>query len=150
MTLITLTLILHVVIGLIGVAASFMVVIGLLKQKLSFKFLSFATFTAFISYILSWVTGGYYYVIQYGGAVKPVIIAGPYPWAHAFFTEVKEHVFLFLPFLSLILFLMVFFMRETLSEDTQMKRILMLIALLVFLLGIYVTVSGMIMSGSVK
>ena len=36
----------------------------------------------FASFIISWISGAYYYVLYYGTAVKPVIVAGDYPWAH--------------------------------------------------------------------
>lgn len=51
--------------------------------------------------VLAWLVGGYAYLSGYGPNVKPVILHGPLPWAHAVFTETKEHVFLFLPFLAL-------------------------------------------------
>jgi len=50
----------------------------------------------------SWVVGGFYYVTEYGAAVKPIIKSGPLPWAHSVITETKEHVFLFLPFLAML------------------------------------------------
>ncbi len=50
----------------------------------------------------SWIVGGFYYVTEYGAAVKPIIKSGPLPWAHSVITETKEHVFLFLPFLAIL------------------------------------------------
>jgi len=47
---------------------------------------------------LAYITAGYYYVLYYG-ADKAVIKAGPWPWAHGFFMETKEHLF----FLTLLL-----------------------------------------------
>src|SRR3989338_2481334 len=57
-----------------------------------------------IALFLSWFIGGYYYVNTYGNEVKPIIKEGPQPWAHGIFMETKEHVFLFLPFLSILAF----------------------------------------------
>jgi len=145
-----LLLISHIVIGLVGVAASYLVVMGLLKRELPLRFLRISSLVAFLSYQASWLAGGFYYVVYYGGFVKPVIKAGPYPWAHAFFTEVKEHVFLFLPFVSLTLFLTLWFMGDSLTEDKSLRRTVMLVALAAFLIGVYVTVSGVIMSGAVR
>ena len=50
----------------------------------------------------AWFAGGFYYVEFYGPDVKPWIKEGPLPWAHKVVMETKEHVFLFLPFLSLM------------------------------------------------
>ena len=54
--------------------------------------------------VLSWVSGGYYYLAHYGPHVKPAIKAGSLPWAHTVGMELKEHVFLFLPFLGLSIY----------------------------------------------
>ena len=48
------------------------------------------------AFLLSWLVGGYYYVVYYGSLVKPVIKAGIAPWAHAIAMETKEHIFLFI------------------------------------------------------
>ncbi|MCZ7646178.1 MAG: hypothetical protein M5U26_12965 [Planctomycetota bacterium] len=50
---------------------------------------------------LSWFVGGYYYLMHYGPNVKPAIQAGSLRWAHGIAMELKEHVFLFLPFLGM-------------------------------------------------
>lgn len=50
----------------------------------------------------AWFFGGFYYITEYGAAVKPIIKSGPMPWAHEVITETKEHVFLFLPFLAIL------------------------------------------------
>ena len=49
----------------------------------------------FISFVATWIIGGYYYVKFYGPLVKPIIKASNAPWAHGIAMEVKEHVFLF-------------------------------------------------------
>jgi len=149
-TLLKIALSSHVIFGIIGVIAVYAVWMSLLKKTPSINFLKYASLTAFISYLISWVTGGYYYVVYYGGVVKPVIKAGEYPWAHAFFTEVKEHVFLFLPFASLSIFLTFWLMGDKLIEDRLLRRSLMFVALAVFLIGAYVTASGVIMSGAAR
>lgn len=52
----------------------------------------------------AWSAGGFYYVEIYGSEVKPFIEEGPWPWAHQAVMETREHVFLFLPFLSVLAF----------------------------------------------
>lgn len=55
-----------------------------------------------IAFFISWVAGGYYYLTNYQASVKALILGGPNPWAHDVFTETKEHVFMFLPFMALV------------------------------------------------
>jgi len=97
-----------------------------------------------------WIAGGYNYLKGYGSQVKPVILAGPYPWAHQIIMEVKEHIFVFIP-------IMVFALSITLSKldkdaflaDTDSRRALMMITclalfmvLLMFLMGTVISYTG--------
>src|SRR3990172_12094924 len=59
-----------------------------------------------ISFILTWIIGGYYYVKFYGSLVKPIIKAGSAPWAHAIAMEAKEHIFLFAFPIAITIFLL--------------------------------------------
>ena len=45
---------------------------------------------------ISYFFGGYFYVKFYGITDRAVILAGPWPWAHRFAMEVKEHIFFIL------------------------------------------------------
>ncbi|WP_159588886.1 hypothetical protein [Chelativorans xinjiangense] len=51
---------------------------------------------------LAYVVGGYWYVVNYA-ADKALIKAGPWPFAHEFFMEAKEHVFLSLLLVATLL-----------------------------------------------
>jgi hypothetical protein len=51
---------------------------------------------------LSYVVGGYWYLTYYY-VDKAKILAGPWPFAHSFFMETKEHVFLSLLLLATFL-----------------------------------------------
>src|SRR3989344_2053413 len=91
---------LHAALGEIGILAFLWAFVELLnptehRTKRAVIAVSLGT----ILFFASWIIGGYYYVQYYGPDVKPVINAGSEPWAHKVFTETKEHVFLFLPFL---------------------------------------------------
>lgn len=57
---------------------------------------AFAAVIGLLGFIASWLAGGYYYVNFYGLLVKPTIIKGSAPWAHAIAMEAKEHIFLFI------------------------------------------------------
>lgn len=141
-------LILHVVIGILGVGASYTLLMGLLKRKPKLSLLRIYSLTAFLSYLISWGTGGYYYVFRYGGEVKPVIKAGLYPWAHALFMEVKEHIFLFLPVMAFTTLLALWAYGEKLEENKSLRRALILISVMMVLFGTFITASGIIISGA--
>ena len=96
-------LVAHIILGLIGIGAFYAVWMGLLKKVPKLAFLFWASLLGFLSFIASWLTGGYYYVEYYGGAVKPIIKAGEYPWAHLVVMEAKDVIFLFLPILGFCL-----------------------------------------------
>jgi hypothetical protein len=48
---------------------------------------------------LTYIIAGYWYVVHYAPE-KAIIKAGPWPFAHGFFMETKEHVFLMLLLLA--------------------------------------------------
>ena len=143
-------LIAHIVLGLIGIGALFALAMALLKKMPSMRFLRISSLIAVIGFILSWISGGDYYVTYYGGPVKAAIKAGPNPWAHAFFMEAKEHVFLLLPFISLALACAFFFGGERIVSDDKKRHALLAITLIAGLIGVFSTLSGVIISGSVR
>lgn len=85
--------------------------------------------------ITAWVVGGYYYVKFYGPLVKPVIKAGPMPWAHSIVIETKEHVFLFLPFLAILTTGLLHSLREQLIANRQFRIALLVLAGLIVLIA---------------
>ena len=96
--------------------------------------------------ILSWIVGGYYYVTIYGADVKPLIKAGPQPWAHAVFTETKEHVFLLLPYLGLLAFFMIRTAGDNLLKDRKSRLAVQLICLMIVLIGLSMAGMGYLIS----
>lgn len=150
MTITTISLITHVLVGLVGVMASYATLMGLLKRKPSIKFIQGASLVAFVSYFISWVTAAYYYVTHYGSVVKPIIKAGEYPWAHSLVTETKEHVFLFLPVVSFLIFLTALYLGDLLRERPPLRKALTLIVLATVMIGIFITFSGIIISGAAR
>ena len=148
--MVTLALIAHVFIGLLGVGASYVVVMQLLRSHIPLAWLQWTSVIAFTSYVLSWITGGFYYVVRYGSEVKPVIKAGPYPWAHSIVTESKEHIFLFLPFLAFLTMIVALFFGSELQENRKLRRAVIGIGIVTFFLGVLIAVAGVIMSGSVQ
>lgn len=89
---------------------------------------------ATIALFFSWIIGGFYYVEIYGAVVKPLIKEGPQPWAHLVITETKEHVFLFLPFLSLLTFGLISSYSQKILEDKKFRvAVISLCALIIFI-----------------
>ncbi len=102
-----------------------------------------------ISFALSWLFGGYYYVRYYGNLVKPVIKAGAAPWAHDVIMESKEHIFLFiLPLALTILFLSLLSGDEL--KDSGLKRPLMMLVGLTAGLALLIGLMGFIISSAAR
>jgi hypothetical protein len=150
MTILPQLLIAHVTIGLIGVMASYALLMGFLRRKISIPFLKGAALTAVVSYVIAWFTGGYYYVVFYGKAVKPIIKAGAYPWAHSFFMETKEHLFLLLPILAITLFVLVARCGTAFDTHPKLKKYTALVAALTTGIGVFMALAGVVISGAVR
>ena len=140
----------HVVLGLLGVAAFYAVWMQLLKQKVSVRFTKISSIWGVIFLVLSWVTGGYYYATYYGVAVRSVIRAGQYPWAHSVFMEAKEHIFLFLPFLGIVLAVTLVALGEKINSKPVLKKELAILAGVLSVLGIFIALAGAVISGAVR
>lgn len=144
------TLITHVISGLVGFMATYAVLMALFRKKSSIKILRFSSALAFLSYLTSWFSGGYYYVFRYGAEVKPIIKNGDNGWAHSFFMETKEHVFLLLPILTFMLALVFFLRGDDVVSSGKMKRVVIYMTVLTALLALFITASGIIISGSAR
>lgn len=101
------------------------------------------------SYVLAWITGGYYYVVYYGKLVKPVIMGGTAPWAHAIAMEAKEHVFLFLIPAAITILLAVFLLRNEAGWEPIKKNFKILVGLTAGL-GLFIGALGFIISAAAR
>ncbi|AKB28849.1 hypothetical protein MSSIT_2130 [Methanosarcina siciliae T4/M] len=107
-------------------------------------------FTAFLVTAGCWIAGGYNYLTAYGFRVKPVILAGPHPWAHEIVMEAKEHIFVFLPIIVFALSITLhIFDRDAFQGETKSRRALTMVAylalfmvLLMFLMGAVISNAG--------
>lgn len=143
-------LIAHIIFGLLAIMAFYAVWLNLIKQKLNLDFLKFISLSGFLMIVLSWITGGYYYLNYYSPVVGNIVKAGPYPWAHAIFTESKEHIFLFMPFLALIIYAIIWILNERIEQSPALKKSILYLSALTSVLGIIITLSGVIISGAVR
>lgn len=95
---------LHAVLGEVGAIALLWVMVELWHPTEAGKRRAVkAAWLGVAALLAAWVFGGWYYVAEYGNAIKPIIKAGPLPWTHSVIMETKEHLFLFLPFLAILI-----------------------------------------------
>lgn len=143
-TLLTVALISHVLLGVIGMMTAYVVWRELLRVQPHSTNLRRSSLATLLTWLGAWLTGGYYYVVYYGANVKPVIKSGQYAWAHGVFMEWKEHIFLFLPFLALVLWLAV--RRESINSN----RPLVWLSGVTWFLALFITGAGILVSGAVQ
>src|SRR6266496_3889647 len=98
-----LILLAHPTFGALGILAAVWVFVETLNARESNQArIRVAALVAAAFIWVSYLVGGYWYVTSYA-ADKARIIAGPWPFAHNFFMETKEHVFLGLLLLATFL-----------------------------------------------
>ncbi|EKD79191.1 MAG: hypothetical protein ACD_41C00139G0001, partial [uncultured bacterium] len=116
----------------------------LLRAQPHLRWLRRSSLATVLAWVGAWLAGGYYYVVYYGANVKSVIKAGQYGWAHSVFMEWKEHVFLFLPFLALVVWLAV--RKEPINAQPQ----LVWLSGILWVLALLITGAGVLVSGAVQ
>lgn len=94
----------------------------------------------------AWLLGGYWYVTYYAPE-KAIILKGPWPWAHNFFMETKEHLF----FIPLILaFYLPFAAAVKLARNARARAMVMTVAALIVLSALAVEGAGAVINAGVK
>ncbi len=141
----------HAIMGELGFLAFIWVFVELLNPTEGrIKRAKIASVLGVIFLFTSWLMGGFYYVNVYGEDVKPVIKAGPEPWAHKIIMETKEHTFLFLPFLSILNVFMIFSYGNNLINNKKARMSVLLIAGLIVLLGLAMAGMGYLVSSGFR
>jgi len=117
---------------------------GIMRVKLA----SYAV--AFFNIFGCWIVGGYHYLTAYGSKVKPIIKAGSQPWAHQIIMETKEHVFIFLPIISLLLAMTLITKSQDdiLLTDHRSRRAVIAIASLALFMVLLMFVTGVVISSA--
>ena len=140
---------LHLGFAIIGIDA-FLWLLGKLKGGGgSQKSMIITAAVGVISFIASWITGGYYYVVYYGAIVKPVIKSGLAPWAHNIIMETKEHIFLFIiPLAMTVLFITLLDKKE--MERLRIRQIALWLSGAVAVLGLLIGAMGFIISAAAR
>lgn len=126
----------HAFLGEAGIIAFIWVFVELLNpDKRRVDRAKFAAFLGVVFFFLSWASGGFYYVSQYGLEIKPIIKEGPQPWAHLIFMEVKEHIFFFLPFLSILTLSILNKYDNELLNDKRIKKSVLALCIAIIIIG---------------
>jgi hypothetical protein len=95
---------------------------------------------------LAFMIGGYWYVVDYK-ADKEVILGGPWPMAHNYFMETKEHFVI--PLLLLATYLPIA-ASNNLAANKEARRLVLCVAGLVVALALMAEGHGAIISMGVK
>jgi hypothetical protein len=95
---------------------------------------------------LTYIIGGYWYVVYYAPE-KAIIKGGPWPFAHNFFMETKEHVFLMLLLLATYLPIAA---SNNLARNKMARKVVLWVAGLIVPISLSMEGSGAILSIAVK
>jgi len=95
---------------------------------------------------LSFLVGGYWYVVFYP-ADKAIILKGPWPFAHEYFMETKEHLVILLLLLATYLPIAA---SNPLAANREARRLVLWLAALILLLGLIIEGHGAIIAMGVK
>ncbi|MGA9453836.1 MAG: hypothetical protein WBW41_21105 [Verrucomicrobiia bacterium] len=95
---------------------------------------------------LAFLIGGYWYVVFYP-ADKAIILNGPWPFAHSYFMETKEH-------LVIVLLLLVTYLpiasSNHLAANREARRLVLWVLAVIALLGLMIEGHGAIIAMGVK
>jgi hypothetical protein len=95
---------------------------------------------------LTYFIGGFWYVVYYAPE-KAIIQGGPWPFAHGFFMETKEHVFLMLLLLATYLPIAA---SGNLAKSKAARKVVLWVAGLIVPISLSMEGSGAILSIAVK
>ena len=141
----------HAITGILSIFAFLLVFVELLSstEKTIRRIKIFATLGTILIFI-SWLIGGYYYVTYYGIDVKLAIKKGPTPWIHNIIMETKEHIFLFLPFLAILVTGMIFRFNTDLLKNHKAKSSVLMLCALIILIGLAIAGMGYLISAGAR
>lgn len=143
----------HVLFGVFGILfAVWVAVEAANSSEANQRRLKLASIGTTLFLWLTYLIGGWWYVVYYGAAVsnsdKSIILAGPWKWSHSFFMETKEHIFFMMLFLSILLPIVTF--RNQIFKDTKVRNLTIVIALTIVVLGLGMEGFGAMISKGIK
>lgn len=95
---------------------------------------------------IAFIIGGYWYVVFYP-ADKAVILKGPWPFAHKYFMETKEHLVIMLLLLTTYLPIAA---SNDLAASKDARRLVLWVSAIIPLLGLMIEGHGAIIAMGVK
>lgn len=144
---ISLKILIHAGLGDLGSLCFLWVLVEIINAKEGgLKRARNASLLGILGIFASWIVGGYYYVATYGSQVKPVITASQFKWAHSIVMETKEHIFLFLPILACLVWLILNSTDSWKSMTDKGRRSVGLLATLIFLIGFSMALMGFLIA----
>lgn len=143
--------VLHAATGELGALLFLWVIIELKnRQEAGFQRAKWVSLSGFILLFASWFFSGAYYTTHYGAAVKPVIKGGDLAWVHGVIMETKEHVFIFIPILALLVFLILLAFPKWASGNGIPRKPVFALSILIIVLGFGMVGLGYIISAAAR
>ena len=137
----------HVLFGMLCIVAAVWVLVDVLNaNEGNLARIRTMSLAVAIFMWLAFLIGGYWYVTFYA-ADKAAILQGPWPWAHKFFMEMKEHVIFILLLLTTYLPIAA---ASNLAANKQARTLVLCVVGLIVLIGIAMDGSGAIIGVGAK
>lgn len=144
------SLMLHATFGVLGLIAAVWMFVEVLNASADNRRRIRGASLALAAFIwLAYGVGGYWYV-QFYAADKALITAGPWPFAHRFFMETKEHLFFLLLLLATYLPIAAYAHGPALPGDAGARRLLLTLAGLAALLALAMDGAGAVVALGAK
>jgi hypothetical protein len=143
----------HVIFGVFGILCAVWVAVEAANSsEANWNRLKLAGIGTTLFLWLSYLIGGWWYVVYYGVAAsnsdKSIILAGPWKWSHTFFMEAKEHIFFMLILLSILLPIVIF--RNPVFKERKIRNLTIVIALTIAVMGLGMEGFGAMITKGVK
>ncbi len=143
--------VLHAATGELGALLFLWVIIELKnRQEAGYLRAKWVSFSGFIMLLTSWFVSATYYTRHYGNIVKPVIKEGSFAWVHGVIMETKEHVFIFIPILALLTFLIIAAFPNWSKENEIPRKPVYALSILIIVLGLGMVSLGYIISAAAR
>ena len=126
---------LHLGFAIIGIDGFLWLLGELFASEVNARRARLAGMIGLVGFVGSWLLGGYYYLHYYGTLVKPEILAGSAPWAHAVAMEAKEHIFLFLVPMAIAVMASLFATPDLASIKHSLRRVIAAMVVIAFTIG---------------
>ena len=137
----------HPTFGVLGILAAVWVIAETINANTANQTrIRYAALAVTVCMLLAWLLGGYWYTVYYAPE-KALILKGPWPWAHDFVMETKEHLF-FIP-LILALFLPIA-AAANLAVNRGAEMVVITVATFIVLNGLAIEGAGAIINYGVK